>query len=197
MQISKLQYAINNNKNIRVIGFDDAPFSRERGSEVNIVGSVCSNTRFEGMLWGSTTRDGDDATDSLLQVLMQSKFKDQLHAILIDGLAFGGFNIVDLERLAKETQLPCVAVMRKHPDLEKIDEALTHFMDYERRAALIKKAGDIYDMQGFIFQIKGEAPEVIANMLEKLTDTGKVPEALRLSHLIGSAVKTGESSRRA
>jgi len=30
-----------------------------------------------------------------------------------------------------------------------------------------------------------------------LTDTGHVPEALRLAHLIGSAIMTGQSSNRA
>lgn len=34
-------------------------------------------------------------------------------------------------------------------------------------------------------------------VLNRVTDTGKVPEALRLAHLIGSAVKTGQSSKRA
>ncbi|XWK86240.1 MAG: hypothetical protein U7127_18705 [Phormidium sp.] len=40
------------NRTIRVIGFDDAPFQRRRGSRVPISGIVCANTRFEGMVWG-------------------------------------------------------------------------------------------------------------------------------------------------
>jgi hypothetical protein len=37
----------------------------------------------------------------------------------------------------------------------------------------------------------------MADALTQLTDTGHVPECLRLAHLIGSAVKTGTSGQRA
>lgn len=43
--------------------------------------------------------------------------------------------------------------------------------------------------------IRGTGGNVsIAGVLQRLTDCGKVPEALRLAHLITSAVMTGESS---
>jgi len=38
---------------------------------------------------------------------------------------------------------------------------------------------------------------MVAKILNQVTDTGNVPEALRIAHLIGSAIKTGESSNRA
>ncbi|QRN94464.1 hypothetical protein JRI60_35800 [Archangium violaceum] len=37
----------------------------------------------------------------------------------------------------------------------------------------------------------------VARALGRLTDKGQVPEALRLAHLIGSAMVRGERSRRA
>ena len=61
-------------KTIRIIGFDDAPFQKERGSSVKIAGVVCSNTRFEGMLWGEVTMDGTDATEALVELLKGSNF---------------------------------------------------------------------------------------------------------------------------
>ena len=56
-------------KQIRVLGFDDAPFSRERNSKVNLAGIFCANTRFEGMLWSEATKDGNDATDVIINSL--------------------------------------------------------------------------------------------------------------------------------
>ena len=41
------------------------------------------------------------------------------------------------------------------------------------------------------------SPEAIASVLQRLTDCGKVPEALRLAHLIGAAIVKGESGRSA
>jgi len=189
--------AIRLNKQLRVIGFDDAPFSKQNDSLVNVSGIVCSNTRFEGMLWGQVYRDGDDATDSLIELVSKSKYQSQLHAVLIDGIAFGGFNIVDLPTLSEALSLPCIAVMRKMPDLQAIDRALQNFEDYQVRSELIKSAGEIYHHDPFYFQCAGIDKKSAEAILENATDTGKVPEALRLAHLIGSAIKTGESGNRA
>jgi len=40
-------------------------------------------------------------------------------------------------------------------------------------------------------------PAIVGAALATLTDRGKVPEPLRLAHLIGAAVVTGQSGRRA
>jgi endonuclease V-like protein UPF0215 family len=192
-----LEEVVRLNKNIRVIGFDDAPFAHIRDSAVKISGIVCSNTRFEGMLWGEIKKDGQDATDTIIQLLKTSKFFDQVNIVLTDGIAVGGFNIIDLERLSAELGKPCVAVMRKYPNLQSIDNALKNFPDYQDRIALIEKAGEIFTQEPFYFQVKGCSPTTASQVLNQLTDNGNVPEALRLAHLIGSAVITGQSSNRA
>ena len=184
-------------KVIRVMGFDDAPFGRARDSPVQVAGIVCARTRFEGMVWGQATRDGEDATRVLSALVTQSKFHRQVHMILLDGIAIGGFNVIDLPALCDQVQRPCVAVMRRAPDLEKIHEALRVFEDHERRRALLERAGAIHAQGGFTFQCAGVEPEVAARALATLTDQGQVPEALRLAHLIGAAVMTGQSSSRA
>lgn len=195
--MNRLKDILDKGKKLRVIGFDDAPFSRERGSPVNIAGIICSDTRFEGMLWGNIIKDGLDSTQKLIELVKESKFYSQLHVVLIDGIAFGGFNILDLPRISSCLELPCIAVMRKRPDLKSIDHALRNFEDYKTRTELIEKAGLIWEINGFVFQVANIEAEIAAEILERLTDTGKVPEALRLAHLIGSAIKTGESSNRA
>lgn len=185
------------NKQIRVIGFDDAPFDRARGSLVNVSGIVCANTRFEGMLWAEATKDGSDATDVLANMLLESKFYDQVNVVLIDGIAIGGFNVIDLPALSQTLARPCIAVMRKLPDMTAIDNALQNFDDYQRRKTLLNKAGEIHSVGCFHFQMAGCDKSTAAAVLERLTDKGHVPEALRLAHLIGAAIKTGQSSGRA
>jgi len=117
--------------------------------------------------------------------------------VLLDGLAVGGFNLVDLPALAEQLQRPCVAVMRKLPDIDKIQAALQQFPDTEYRLHLLHKAGNIHHSAPFYFQCVGAAPSSIAQALKQLTDQGHVPEALRLAHLIGAAVMTGESGKQA
>lgn len=193
----ELEVLIRQKKQIRAIGFDDAPFVRHQVAKVNISGVVCANTRFEGMVWGEVEADGHDATDTICQLLLGKKFLPQLHLVLLDGIGFGGFNLVDLPLLAQRLQLPCVAVMRKLPNLQKMSQAMSRLPNYQQRRALLAKAGKIHAHKPFYFQVSGERPEVIARALVQLTDRGKVPEALRLAHLVGSAVIDGESSSQA
>jgi hypothetical protein len=186
------------NRTIRVVGFDDAPFfERHRGACVNVAGVVCAGTRFEGMVWGCVQKDGDDATDVLNQLLWQSKFYQQVHLVLIDGLAVGGFNLIDLPELSQRLQRPCVSVMRKLPDMVAIQQALEHLPNTAKRLDLIRKAGPIHIQKPFYFQTQGATPETVGKILQRLTVEGHVPEALRLAHLIGSAVMMGQSGNRA
>jgi len=185
-------------RSIRVVGFDDAPFDKSiTDGPVSLSGIVCSDTRFEGMLWGQATRDGSDATDAIAGMLLGSKFHHQVHVVIIDGLTVGGFNLIDLPELAERLDRPCVAVMRRLPNLPGVHAALARFPDVDRRRELVRRAGPIHQDGGFTFQVAGSPPEPVPAVLARLTDRGHVPEALRIAHLVGAAVKTGESGKRA
>jgi hypothetical protein len=183
-------------RRLRVIGFDDAPFERT-DDRVQVAGVVCSGTRFEGMVWGEIERDGFDATDALATLLGRSKFHDQVRLVLLDGIAVGGLNVVDLPELAARLELPCVAVMRRMPDLAAMERVIARLPEAERRLAALAGAGPIHRRPPFVFQVAGIARDAAAEALARVTDTGAVPEALRLAHLIGSAVVLGESRGRA
>ena len=192
-----LESPLRKGKQLRVIGFDDAPFDRDSLDPVNVTGIICSNTRFEGMLWGQIDRDGLDSTQRLVQMVSESKFHDQLNLLLCDGITMAGFNVIDLPKLAEQLAIPCLAVMRRQPDLKKFFEAMENTTDMAIRRTLIQRAGEIHSQDGFFFQVAGCSPDLAVQALRQLTDKGHVPEALRLAHLIGSAVKTGQSSKRA
>lgn len=182
---------------IRAIGFDDAPFPRRRGSRVHLAGVVCAGTRFEGLVWGHLRRDGWDATERIARLLLGGKFLPQLHLVLLDGLSFGGFNLVDLTALASRLARPCVAVMRRPPDLAAVERAVRRLPRPERRLRLIERAGPVHVVPPFAFQVRGAEPGAVAEALARVTDRGHVPEPLRLAHLVGAAVRLGESGRRA
>lgn len=192
-----LETLLEQNRTIRVIGFDDAPFIRHAAQPVHVAGVVCAGTRFEGMVWGQVTPDGWDATQVICDLLLPSKFLAQVHLVLLDGISLAGFNIVDLSLLAEKVQRPCVAVMRKQPNMQAVEYAIHRLPQPEQRLALIQRAGLIYNEPPFYFQVCGGKPEVIARALKRLTDCGNVPEALRVAHLITSAVVKGESGRQA
>ena len=197
MDEAKLDYLLRHNRQIRAIGFDDAPFIRHANKPVAVAGVVCSKTRFEGMLWGNVKIDGWDSTEKLAQMLLSSKFYPQLHLVLLDGISMGGLNLVNLPYLARQLNLPCVAVMRKIPKLAKMRAAISLLPHPEKRLQLLAQAGEIHVYPPFYFQVCGLTAELTQRILQSLTDNGNVPEALRLAHLITSAVMTGESGKRA
>jgi endonuclease V-like protein UPF0215 family len=183
-------------RTLRAIGFDDAPFRRGRG-DVGVAGVVCAGTRFEGLVWGRVRQDGWNATEALIDLLARSKFLPQLHLVLLDGISLGGFNVVDLPRLAAAVARPCLAVMRRPPDLAAVEAALRRLPRPAARLELLRRAGPVHRLGGFVFQARGAAPAEAAAALARVTDRGVVPEPLRLAHLVGAAFRTGESSRRA
>ena len=195
MEIKKL---LECGRKIRVIGFDDAHW---RGSAddtpVSVAGVVCSDTRFEGMLWGELTKNGMDSTESIATLLGESKFAQQVQLILLDGITFGGANVIDMPLLSQSAGVPVIAVMRKPPNLKNFKHLLSKMNDAEERLRRHEAAGPIHTIGEFVFQVVGLEPNVAAGALRRLTDVGLVPETLRLSHLIGSAVKLGQSGKRA
>lgn len=184
-------------RTLRAVGFDDGPFVRGRRGDVGVAGVVCAGTRFEGLVWGQVRQDGWNATDALVRLLVPGKFLPQLHLVLLDGLSFGGLNLVDLPALARRLARPCVAVMRRPPDLPAMERAVARLPRAARRLALLRAAGPIHEVGRFTFQVAGAPPDATADALARLTDRGAVPEPLRLAHLVAAAVLRGESGRRA
>jgi endonuclease V-like protein UPF0215 family len=149
------------------------------------------------MVWGRTRRDGFGATAAIAQMLLGSKFLPQLHLVLLDGVAVGGFNVIDLPALSEAVGLPCAAIMRKLPNMAAVEAALSTLSSPARRLATLRRAGIIHQHGPWTFQVCGAPPDALSDALARLTDRGHVPEALRLAHLIGAAVRTGQSGRRA
>lgn len=184
-------------RTLRAIGFDDAPFERARRGDVALAGVVCAGTRFEGLVWGRVRRDGWNATREIVRLLEGGKFLAQVHLVLLDGLGFAGLNLVDLGALAEALHRPCVAVMRRPPDLAAVERAIRRLPRARGRLELLRRAGPIHRDGAFVFQVRGGDPASVGRALARLTDRGAVPEPLRLAHLIAGAVRTGESGRRA
>ena len=180
-----------------VVGFDDGPFEKKERAIVPVCGVVCSGTRFEGMLWGQTIHDALNATEVVSRMLTGSKFASQAHVVLLDGITMGGMNVLDLPFLHQAVGVPVVAVMRRMPNIDKFKQVIQRIPNASERLRRLEAAGPLYQTENAVFQVIGESPEVISLLLPRLTDVGKVPECLRLAHLITSAVVTGVSGRRA
>ncbi|RLF28930.1 MAG: hypothetical protein DRJ99_04005, partial [Thermoplasmata archaeon] len=126
---------------IRVLGVDDGPFSFNDKYTL-VVGVVMRGGSYlESVLSTRVSIDGLDSTHSLIEMINNSRYKDQIRTIMIDGIALGGFNVVDIEEIFRETSIPVITITRDKPDNEKIKMALKkNFADWEKRWGIISKS---------------------------------------------------------
>jgi len=181
-----------------VVGFDDAPFERSHRGDVLVVGAVFAGTRLDGVLSTRVRRDGANAATRLAACLEGSRFMPQLHAILLQGIAFAGFNVVDTRALQRSTGLPVLVVARRPPDLNAIRTALLdHVPGGARKWRLIEAAGPMEPVAGVHVQRLGISLADTEILLKGRQLHGRLPEPLRVAHLIAGGVTTGESRHRA
>lgn len=181
-----------------VVGFDDAPFARQHRGDVLLVGAVFAGTRLDGVLSTRVRRDGVNATARLISCLTASRYFSQLQAVLLQGIAFAGFNVVDLDRLHRETGLPVLVIARRLPDLAAIRRALLeHVPGGTRKWRLVEAAGNMEALAGVCVQRCGISRTEAERLVTGLQLHGKLPEPLRMAHLIAGGVTTGESRHRA
>ena len=105
---------------IRILGIDDSPFSF-RDDSVLLVGCIFRGGKWlDGVLSTRVEVDGLDATEKIIDMVKNCKFKD-LRVIMLDGLGFGGFNLVDIKKIFRETKLPVIVIIRQMPDFREIN----------------------------------------------------------------------------
>lgn len=181
-----------------VIGFDDAPFAREHRGDIRLVGAVCARTRLDGVVSGWVRRDGVNSTDCMIRLVKAGGFVGHIRAILLDGVAVAGFNVVDVHRLHQALSLPVLVVMRRLPDLERIRAALfSRVPGGARKWRLVERAGAIERLGSVWVQRVGLTSAAAQALLDATTLHGNIPEPLRLAHLIAGGIATGRSHGRA
>ena len=181
-----------------VIGFDDAPFERAHRGDVMVVGAVFAGTRLEGVLSGKVRRDGANATRVLIELVRRSRFGAHVQAILLQGIAFAGFNVVDVNALHSALKIPVLVVARRAPNLAAIRAALLHKVRGGRRKwALIEQLGPMEAVQGVYVQRAGIMLDKAADLIRRFALHSTLPEPLRTAHLIAGGVTQGESRHRA
>jgi endonuclease V-like protein UPF0215 family len=180
-----------------VIGFDDAPFPRDHRGDVVVVGAVFAGRRLEGVLTGKLRRDGANATQCLIRLVSQSRFAAHGQLIMLQGIAFAGFNVVDIHALHAALAIPVLVVARKQPNLAKIRKALLESVaGGERKWRLIVKAGAMENIAGVYIQRAGIDLAVAGRAIEYFAINSAVPEPLRTAHLIAAGLGGGRSRQR-
>jgi len=171
------------------IALDDAPFPRSHRGDVPIVGIACSNLRVEGVLRSKVRRDGADSTRAIAEMVRSSRFFAHNRLVLMEGIAVAGFNVVDIHGLSKDLGMAVLVVSKKNPNLEAIEIALLERVrGGKRKWRLIQEAGPMEPMENLFVQRAGISVDETKNVLSRLAVFGRLPEPVRLAHLVASAL---------
>lgn len=181
-----------------VIGFDDAPFTREQRGRVLVVGTAWSGLRLEGVLSTRVLRDGADATRAVATCVRASRFAGHTRLVMFQGIALAGFNVIDIQALAAELGMAVLVVARRPPSMPAIRAALLgRVRGGARKWALIEKAGPMEPCARVLVQRAGLSLAEAEAVITRLSIHGSIPEPLRVAHLVAGGVTTGQSRGRA
>ena len=184
---------------IRVLGVDDGVFTPRTEGLVPVVGVVFRGGYWlDGVMHTEVMVDGVDATRKIISMVLNSPHYKQLRIIMLNGITFAGFNVVDIKELNLKTKLPVIAVTREKPDIEEIHKAIKNLEKSKDRWNAILNAGEIFEVstknknEKIYMQICGISEEDAEKILRLTSTRSNIPEALRVAHLIASGVSYAE-----
>jgi len=182
-------------REIRVLGVDDGVFTPQKKGKALLVGVVYRGGLWlDGVMHTQIQVDGLDATEKIASMIINSPHHPQLRVIMLNGLTFAGFNIVDIKKLYKKTGLPVIAISREKPNLNEIKKALENLPYKDKRLKAMENAGKMIEVsvrgsEGKIYvQIAGIAEKDALKIIRVTSTRSHIPEALRVAHIIASGL---------
>ena len=180
-----------------LLSIDDAPFDKFRDREALLVGVVTAGpSLLEGVLTTRAPIDGDGITRRLAAWASGSRFFPSLRAILVEGITIAGLSVIDIALLGEETGLPVISVDRKAPPAGRLEATLRR-LGFEDRVRSVEAAGPLHAAGSLRFACAGISPERAREVIERERGRSRLPEGIRMAHLIGQALVLGESKGRA
>jgi len=181
-----------------VIGVEDGSFKNfdRKNDSVILCCVLMDNYKILKVFLSRIQVDGMDVTSKLLNMI--DDIEDS--TIILGGVTFAGFNIIDPRKIFEEKHSPVIIYSSRKPNSEKILDALKkHFEDWDKRWGILQSLGNIYEFevkQGYPpihFQIIGETQEYAKIILKKYAIISRVPEPVRIAKIIARGVSLKDS----
>jgi hypothetical protein len=180
---------------IRVLGIDDGVFTPHSRGFALIVGVVFRGGYWlDGVMHTRVRVDGMDATRKMKSMIVSSPHRRQLRIIMLNGVTCAGFNVIDIEKLSAQTDLPVIAVTREKPNLSEIRKALRNLPHGGKRWDIMRKIGEPLEVRTrsknamVYMQTAGIYEDDAEKILRATSTRSNIPEALRVAHLIASGI---------
>ncbi len=175
-------------------GVEDGSFDAFNNTGVQttvLCGVVLESSIIRDVRLSEITVDGMDSTDVLLRM---SKGIDA-DVVILGGITFAGFNVMDPFRVHEETGLPVIAYSGVKPDNRKMLAALrSHFDDWRERWAIVERLGEVHSTRPYLreppvyYEVVGESPGWAEEVLRYSALVSRIPEPVRVAGLIARGI---------
>ena len=175
---------------LRILGVEDGSFdafNRKAPGRTLLCGVLMKGDRILKVRHAEIRVDGLDATDKLLSLMRGV----EVDAVILGGITFGGFNVIDPRVINTETEVPVIVYSGVEPDNDAVRAALRkHFPDWKRRWKIIEGLGEIHSTRVFredpeiYFEAIGCDPEWAEEVLKDSAMISRIPEPVRVAGLM-------------
>ncbi|MCV0391895.1 MAG: DUF99 family protein [Nitrosopumilus sp.] len=168
--------------------------SFKENSKKSIFSGVVMRRDFliDGFVFGSSTLEGDDATDVILKMFYDLKRSD-ISYVLISGLIVSMYNVINIKKLADTLQLPIIGI--SFNDSHGLEDAIKHHFpnSYESKIIAYRNLGKrekiLLDNSHLLYVRKeGCTLNEVKHLLNNLTLYGSIPEPIRVSKLLAKTL---------
>jgi uncharacterized protein len=180
-----------------LLGVDDAPFDKLQPGPVPIVAvAMEGHDVIESVAVGEFPVDGEGATEYLAGWIGGFRGRKGLQGVALGGITIAGLGIVDVGGLAERLGIPILVVTRHNPASSDLADAL-RAAGLAHRLGLLGRVPRAYGIGEGLYLAHAGATRVEAEQLVMATlAKARLPEPLRVAHLIGQAIVLGESRGR-
>jgi endonuclease V-like protein UPF0215 family len=174
-------------RNKRVVGVEDGSFQKGITSRALLAVVLFKGLKIEGVKIARIVVDGLDATEKLGEVLGGWEFE----AVLLAGVSFAGFNVIDPTIIHEEFGNPVIVISRTKPNSKAVKRALErYFEDWQSRWSVFERLGLVHKVV-----VSASEPPVYVEtvgvrvgwagkLIRALSVCCRIPEPIRVARLI-------------
>lgn len=179
----------NTRNNLRIVGVDDGTFQiAQRVKQHALLAAVLfQNSTISAVRLGLIEVDGRDANRVLASMLKTLRFD----VVMLSSISFGGFNLVDIQELARSIRKPVIAISKERPNNTAVRGALRkHFTDWAERWRIVQNAGRLYNFKPhpkepkLYFEVKGTSPSFAKKAIASAATISRLPEPIRVAGMV-------------
>ncbi len=180
---------------LNVVGVDDGyfpPSYKDLRLDTVLAAVLCCNNLPIDVRLTRVKVDYDYIEGKIVKLVVD--WMPQVDLIILDGVTYAGFNVVDPDELSYELNIPVITFFHYELNLKSIEEALLkHFPDGRKRLKIIRK---VYlrskqvptPWRPIRLDVVNISFSKVVDIITKLQITSPIPEPLRIADLVASGI---------